>query len=246
MGLPSLIRLALVPGMSLAIMVPQPFLQHKPSDVPCLPRGGYSRPWSATSMLEGLTVAGACTQLAVPSLTAWGAKHAPSIAAGQYWRLFTPMVLHASPLHLACNLFSLHSMGHALERWYGPERLMATYVVSGVAANLLSCAINPLATSVGASGAIAGLVGALAVHNARHSDILRGSRENLEAIGRVVLLNAALGLVETSIDNAAHLGGLVGGAAAGYLIGTRFVPIKDRFGRTRRYVDKPILALPGV
>lgn len=228
-------------------MVPHPLLHNKPrEEIIAATRGGYysSQKLSATTALEAVTVGGSLAQLAWPKLTALGAKHAPSIRAGQYWRLFTPMVLHASPLHLACNLFSLHSMGHALERWYGRERLIATYVSSGVAATLLSCVLSPWTTSVGASGAVAGLVGALAVHNMRHSDILRGSRQNLEAISRVVLLNAALGLFESSIDNAAHLGGLLGGALTGYLIGTRYIPIKDRWGRTRGYADKPLLALP--
>lgn len=207
-------------------------------------RGGYREPLRATTFLEGITVAGGLAQLKWRSLTALGAKHAPSIAAGQYWRLFTPMVLHASPLHLACNLFSLHSIGHSLERWYGRERLVVTYVASGFAGNVLSCILNPRYPSLGASGAVAGLVGALAMHNLRHADILRNSQENLESIGRVILLNAALGIFEKGIDNAAHLGGLLGGAVAGFLIGTRFVPQTDVFGRTRGYRDDPLVKLP--
>lgn len=206
--------------------------------------GGAHRPWplTATGIITQATLAGGAAQLAWPRVTNLLSKHTASIAAGQYWRLATPMVLHAGPIHLGVNLLSLSSVGPALEAWYGRHRTLVTYVAGGVAGNIMSCLINPY-RSVGASGAIAGLVGALAVHNLRHGRILKGSRENLEAIGRVIVLNAALGLTTTGIDNAGHLGGLLGGAAAAYLIGCRFVPTRDMFGRFRGYKDQPLIAI---
>ncbi|KAJ8598631.1 hypothetical protein CTAYLR_003063 [Chrysophaeum taylorii] len=209
--------------------------------LPCA--GGATNHQSATSVITGSTLAAGIAQVQFPHLTAWGAKHAPSILAGQYWRLVTPMFLHASPAHIFTNIISLQSVGPQLERWYGRRRFVVTYVTSAITANVLSCTLNFAGTSVGASGAIAGIVGALAVHNIRHSHILRSSKAHLEAIGQVILFNVALGLFERSIDNAAHLGGFLGGAAAAFLIGSNFVPVKDRLGRLRGYVDKPLIPL---
>ena len=204
---------------------------------------GFRSKNPATDMITGATVAGGLAQVMRPGLMELGAKHGPSIAAGQWWRLFTPMLLHGGVVHLGCNLFSLRNVGPALESWYGPGRTIGVYVFAGACGNVASTMAGLGGFSVGASGAVAGLVGALAVHYARHQNIMGPqSQRVLQNIGQVVALNAFLGLALPSIDNFAHLGGLVGGATAGYFIGCRYLPVRDRLGRLRGYKDKPIIS----
>lgn len=200
----------------------------------------------ATDLITGATMAGGIAQVRWPQLIELGAKHGPSIAKGQWWRLLTPMALHGSIPHFACNMYALRSMGPSLERVYGPRRTIGVYLIAGCAGNVASTVANFAIPSVGASGAIAGLVGALGVHYTRHQSVLGHDRVRpvLNNIGQVVLANAILGIVTGGIDNWAHLGGFLGGAATGYLIGARYVPVKDRFGRLRYYKDAPLLRFP--
>ena len=196
----------------------------------------------ATERLTQLTVGAYAAQTLKPELMAMGLRSAPKIAAGEWWRLFTPMLLHAGPSHLLVNMLSLRNVGTALERAYGAQRTALVYVASGVAGNLLSCAKTPRAiTSVGASGAVAGLIGALAVHLYRHSHLYGTS--GLKSIRDTVLLNAVLGATSGTVDNMAHLGGLLGGAAAGVAIGCRWQPRVNALGQVTGYVDRPLIKL---
>ena len=140
-------------------------------------------------------------------------------------------------------MVSLASIGPQLERWYGTKRFVVVYAVSGLAGNALSLVGNPRTTSVGASGAIAGLVGALAVHLWRHERYFgKNGREQFKSIGRVVFINALIGMSSKTTDNYGHLGGLLGGALVGYLIGTRWVEVRTFQGT--RLVDAPLFTLP--
>ena len=197
---------------------------------------------ATTERLTQATVGAYAVQTLKPELVALGARSAPLIARGQWWRLLTPLLLHASPSHLLVNVLSLRNVGGALERAYGAERTALVYAAAGVAGNVMSCACSPrYVTSIGASGAVAGLVGALGVHLWRHPH-LYGSR-GLTSIRDTVLLNAALGMTSAGVDNWAPLGGLLGGAAAGAAIGCRWRPRYDAFGNVAGYVDRPLLKL---
>lgn len=163
-----------------------------------------------------------------------GAKVNAEIAAGQIYRLFTPMFLHASVSHLMVNSFSLFSTGPSVEQWFGRPRFLALYLFSGICGNVLSYLCTPT-PSVGASGAIFGLVGATAVLLARHRRILGPrSRKGLNSLAYIVLVNFGMGISPASrIDNFGHLGGLLGGMAFAYLCGPRLVPVRGADGRTR-------------
>ncbi len=100
-------------------------------------------------------------------LTATHAQVNPLIASGQLWRLVTPALLHGGMMHLFVNCYSLNDLGPAAERLLGPRRFTCLYVASAVSGNLASFLMNP-GPGVGASGAIFGLVGCLAVYFARH------------------------------------------------------------------------------
>jgi rhomboid protease GluP len=158
-----------------------------------------------------------------PTLYHWGAQFGPAIARGQWWRLLTAMWLHASPLHAALNGLFLWRFGAYVERLLGPIVFLIVYLLGGVIASVVSLqfqASNGL--SVGASGALFGLVGVLLMvaMTSRGSgvlgDMLAELRPNLIL---VVVVNLMLGFLVQGIDNAAHIGGLAGGLALGWLVG---------------------------
>jgi len=134
-------------------------------------------------------------------LTVMGAKINPAIRAGEWWRLLTPVLLHGNLLHLATNNFALNSLGPLTERLSGRTRFAAVYVAAGVAGSLASFAMSP-APAVGASGAIFGVGGALAVFFWRHRDYFgKASDQVLNELGRSLALNVGMGFVVANVDN---------------------------------------------
>lgn len=176
-----------------------------------------------------------------PEMLMAGAKVNSAIAAGEYYRLVSPMFLHGSITHLMVNSFSLHSTGPSVESWFGKKRFLSLYLASGVAGNLLSYAFTPT-PSVGASGAIFGLVGATVVILGRHRKMLGPrAKRGLQSLAYIVLMNFGMGMTPGSrVDNFGHLGGLLGGIAFSYLAGPRLVARRTTSGK---YVirDEPIL-----
>ncbi len=146
------------------------------------------------------------------SLIIFGAKVNQLIAVGQVWRLFTATFLHADILHLLFNMYALGSLGYQIESYFGRGRFLTIYVLAGLWGSLASYATST-EISVGASGAIFGLAGATAVYFLRY-------RENFGEAGRATLrsmlvligFNLFFGFTNPQIDNAGHIGGLIGGA----------------------------------
>ena len=153
-----------------------------------------------------------------------GAKDNRSIfVGGQYYRFLTAMFLHGNLMHIGFNAWALYALGFEAERLYGTARFLAVYFLAGFAGGLASYALNP-SPSVGASGAIFGLIGALAAFYFEARGVLGGiARQQLGSLLFVILINIGLGLSTPAIDNNAHIGGLVGGALAGWLLAPRFV-----------------------
>lgn len=144
----------------------------------------------------------------VPALL--GMKINDLIAAGQWWRLVTPMFLHGSLLHIGFNMYALFIIGLPLERRFGHLRFLLLYVAGAFAGNVFSflLTVNP---SLGASTAIFGLLGAEAVFLYRHRALFGGqARAALMNILQVAVINLLIGL-SPGIDNWGHLGGLFGG-----------------------------------
>lgn len=150
-------------------------------------------------------------------LIALGAKVNSAILQGQYWRLFTPMWLHGSILHLAFNMYALYVIGAGLERYYGHGRYLALYLLSGYAGNVISFLMSP-EPSVGSSTAIFGLLAAEAVFIYQNRHLFQNARGMLMTIGGILLVNLILGL-SPQIDNWGHLGGLIGGLAFAWSAG---------------------------
>ena len=157
---------------------------------------------------------------APPDLLAWGANFGPAVAAGQWWRLLSSAFLHGSILHIINNMVLLGLLGGLLEKPMGTARLAVLYLLAGVGGSVASLLWHPATVSIGASGAIFGLMGAtltLVLGRALPRD-LRGTLLGVVLLaGSVSLL---LGWLMPGTDNAAHLGGLLTGA----LVGVVFIP----------------------
>ncbi len=139
-----------------------------------------------------------------------------AVAEGEVWRLATGAMLHGSLLHLAANGSALLALGRYVEVHTSRFRLATVFLVSAVAGSLFSQALSP-ASSVGASGGIMGFVGFLAVLAARRPGELPD--DFLSRMLYAVAATAALGVLGFAlIDNWAHLGGLLGGAALGVVL----------------------------
>ncbi len=163
---------------------------------------------NALVLLADLLVGGRLTQL--------GASFPPAIARGEYWRLLTPVFLHAGLLHLALNSYAILIFGPGLEGLLGTGWFLALYFLSGLAASATSYAFSwRLAYSVGASGAVFGLLGAWVALHWRRRHFSRQARQGLASLLLLVGLNVAFGLVMPAVDNLAHVGGLAGGFLAG-------------------------------
>jgi membrane associated rhomboid family serine protease len=143
---------------------------------------------------------------------------------GQYWRLLTAMFLHGNGtpagtlLHLLVNLLPIVQIGTLYEMMFGTRRYLIVYFVSGLAASLTSAvAMNIRGSSVGASGAIFGLLGAfifsvLRSPRWRHE---RAARSIVKQIAFLAVANILIGLQIEIVDNAAHIGGLIAGIILG-------------------------------
>ena len=134
------------------------------------------------------------------------ALFAPSVSQGKWWLLITAGFLHGSILHLFFNAYILWVVGGQLESIVGSIRFGIIYLVSLLGGSIASYLFSPFGTySVGASGAIFGLMGAMLV-------VGRKIRIDISQITTLVILNVVLGFVISGIDWRAHLGGLFAGA----------------------------------
>ena len=147
--------------------------------------------------------------------------HGPSIRAGQFYRLFTGMILHGSVLHLFFNCYSLYIIGSQLEGFLGKIKYLIIYIFSGVCGALLSITFSGNTASIGASGAIFGLMGAL-LYFGYYYRVYIGNVVRSQIIPLIVI-NLGFGFLMSGIDNAAHVGGLIGG-----VIITKALGIKDK------------------
>lgn len=176
-------------------------------------------------------------------LTVWGAKHNASIANGELWRLITPTFLHGNIVHLVLNSAALNNLGPLVETVSGRSRFLTVYTVAAVAGVTASYLGSPH-PSLGSSGAIFGIGGALAVFCYRHKEFFgSGGDAVLKSLGQNLAMNVVYGLVATNIDNWAHMGGLLGGALAAYLLGPHMVQSRPPGSKQPVFVDKPPIGL---
>ena len=182
----------------------------------------------------------------VDVLLRFGAMFGPLIATGEYWRLFTAMFLHANLLHLFFNCFALFIFGRLVEGVYGHTRFTIIYVLAGLAGGVLSYMFNKTAIAVGASGAIFGILGALAAYFVVNRENLgEMGRHNLTGLAAIAVINLAIGLIIPNIDNWAHFGGLAGGFIMGLALAPRYTYelIATPIGFTRRIASQSPLGV---
>jgi rhomboid protease GluP len=149
------------------------------------------------------------------TLIKYGAKFNPLILEGEWWRFFTPIFLHIGILHLLLNTLALYYLGTAVERIYGNTRFLFVYLFAGFAGSLASFVYTP-SISAGASGAIFGCFGALLFVGIAYPKLF------LRTMGMNILVligvNLTIGFAIPGIDNAGHIGGLVGGFLAAAIV----------------------------
>ncbi len=144
------------------------------------------------------------------------------ILDGEYYRLITGMFLHANTVHLLFNMYALYIIGSQLESFLGRYRYLIVYLFSGIAGSCLSIFFS-MGPSVGASGAIFGLLGSLLYFGYHY-------RVYLETVVKsqiipLILINLLIGMMP-GIDNWAHIGGLIGGILATMAVGIKYKSTK--------------------
>jgi rhomboid protease GluP len=191
----------------------------------------------------GVFLLRAASPLIDRDLLNWGANGAQGVfQQGETYRLFTSMFLHAGiydarsqqdwsgVAHLAFNMYTLYAVGATLERLFGHARFLAVYLLGGLLGSVFSALLNgPDSISVGASGAVFAIITAEFVYLHHHRKLMGESgRQRRNSLIVFFIMNAALGLLTTLpgsrmlIDNWAHLGGALGGAALAWFISPRY------------------------
>lgn len=146
-----------------------------------------------------------------------GGNFKPFVLRGEYYRLFTAMFLHGDIQHLAFNMYSLYALGSNLERMMPKWKYLSLYMIAGLGGSYLSHLMMGNIVSIGASGAIFGLLGALIGYVMKYREMFRrGALTNLVVIAGI---NLAWGFQPGSgIDNFGHLGGLISGFLLSFII----------------------------
>ena len=145
----------------------------------------------------------------------WG----PAIREGQYYRLLTGIFLHGGIFHLLFNCYALYVIGAQVENYLGRVKFLIIYLVAGISGALFSMIFGGNYASIGASGAIFGLMGAL-VYFGYHYRVYLGNVVKSQIIPLIVL-NLILGFCLSGVDNFAHIGGLIGGTLISIALGVK-------------------------
>ncbi len=183
--------------------------------------------WLVTLLLGGNPL-----QTPISVLFSLGGNAAFEVQHGEWWRLLSATFLHAGVLHLAINMVGLYATGIAVERIYGPAAYLLIYLGAGLLGSALSLSFAAQhAIGVGASGAVFGVAGAWLVAIGRYRGLMPQtlSKRLLTQLGLFVLYSLAQGLTKPGVDNAAHIGGLVGGCMLAMILPARLD--MDRYRR---------------
>lgn len=153
------------------------------------------------------------------TLLLFGANYPVLVRAGDYYRLITSAFLHAGLLHLIFNNYALYVIGSQLESFLGKAKFLIIYLVSAICGSLMSMLFSD-GISVGASGAIFGLLGSLLYFGYNYRVYL-GTVLKSQIIP-LIILNLIIGFITPGIDNAAHIGGLLGGLGMTMALGIKY------------------------
>ena len=207
---------------------------------------------TATYAILAVTLAVSAAQLFVPQtselVNQYLPLNKPAVLAGEWWRLLTVTLVHGGLIHLAFNMYALYIVGPLVEAIYGKPLFIGFYVLAALAGSVASYLVLPV-TSVGASGAVFGLFGLLAVGTRVHKPALGMRARALSTqIGFLIVLNIIIGFTFPNIDNAAHLGGLAAGAWLGLIVVPRGAARLADFWRRERTpgAEAPAQGLPPI
>ncbi len=154
-----------------------------------------------------------------------GALFGPYVAQGDWYRLLSAAFLHYGPIHLGMNMLALWWIGRPLEAWLGPVKYVLLYLVTGLAGSAGALIANPTGVTVGASGAIFGILGAALILERQRNYVLGGSALSF------LIINLIITFAIPNISIGGHLGGLAGGILATLAL--------SRFGRTHAIYGRP-------
>ena len=154
----------------------------------------------------------------VTTLVKFGALYKSLVLSGDYYRLITMAFLHVGVLHLLVNCYSLYVIGSQLESFLGKVKFLFVYLISALCGGLMSLAFST-GVSAGASGAIFGLLGSMLYFGYNYRVFLGNVLKS--QIIPLIILNLGLGFMVSGVDNAAHIGGLVGGVFATIAVGLK-------------------------
>jgi rhomboid protease GluP len=174
------------------------------------------------------------------TLFSWGGNLGYRTANGEWWRLLTAVFLHGGLMHMLMNMYALVFVGVILEPALGTLRFATTYLVTGVVASLVSILAHAGTVSIGASGAIFGMYG---VYIALLTTSMVARKQHWAALlsaALYVIYSLANGVKEQGVDNAAHIGGLLGGLAAGYAL---YYTLKHNHSKTTTYIVLKLMVL---
>lgn len=173
--------------------------------------------YPATTLLMAISIIAYVADF-VPGvdLRSLGMNYGPLTLSGEYWRLFTAGFLHANIFHIGLNMWCLWSLGHLSERLFGKWQTFAIYMITGVGGAILSVAYDPHRSSLGASGAIFGIAGAV-LAGVKFGDLAIPAGEKRAIFSSVVffsVFNFMFGF-SGNTDNMCHLGGFITGLLIG-------------------------------
>ena len=165
-------------------------------------------------------------------LRAWGGTYAYAVRSGEWWRLLTCGFIHSGAVHLAVNCYALFQIGGAVERLFGKSHYAALYLLTLLISSVSATLWNPIVVTVGASGAVFGVFGAIIsfLLVRRHELDPRLTRPFLAQAVVIIAINLAYGLSVPGISNAGHLSGLLSGLLLGAVMAR---PLSDPMARER-------------
>lgn len=152
------------------------------------------------------------------TLIEWGAGYGPLTLNGQPWRLVSCTFLHAHLIHILVNLFGLGVLGREIEELLGTKKFLFIYLISGIYGSLFSLEFLPVAVTVGASGALMGVLGSAfsLIGASDFKQLLTTMKRRLLVLLAFIVLAVAPTFFMPGIDNAAHVGGLLAGLICGF------------------------------
>ena len=158
-------------------------------------------------------------------VASFGANYAPFVKSGKFYVLITSMFIHGNLIHLLFNMYALYIIGPQVESFYGKIKYLAIYFGSGILGALLSDIFLQNSISVGASGAIFGLLSSIVYfgyHYRAYLDTVIRSQ-----IMPLIIFNIFLGIVIPNIDTFCHIGGLIGGVLVSMACGIKYKSSKS-------------------